>query len=133
MKRLALTQHTLRCPKEDCTAMVTARTNETGSPARRHVDIASCSLLAPPSFAAPETWGYFSDAAPLLAYRRTADRGPQHSSTMTCRKRCLATLNAAELGAVEPIQCTSGVSDGLELARQTQTPAMMRLLWFYSV
>jgi hypothetical protein len=30
------------------------------------------------------------------------------------------------------VRCTSGVSDALDLARQTQSPAMMRVLWFYS-
>jgi hypothetical protein len=41
-------------------------------------------------------------------------------------------LNAAEPGAGEPVRCTSGVSDALELARQTQSPGIMRALWFYS-
>ena len=133
MKRLALTQHTVRCPLEDQTASVTVRTDPDGHPARRHRDIAACSLLPSTSFVAPETRGYFSDAAPPVSYRRTVDPAPRHASGVTCGKRCVAILNAAELGTAEPLRCTSGVSDSLELARQTQTPAMMRLMWFYSV
>jgi hypothetical protein len=45
--------------------------------------------------------------------------------------RCLAVLNAAEPDAAEPVRCTSGVNDGLELVRQTQSPAITRTLWFY--
>jgi hypothetical protein len=42
-------------------------------------------------------------------------------------------MNAAEPGAAEPVRCSSGVSDGLELVRQTQNPAIARLLWTYSI
>ena len=49
------------------------------------------------------------------------------------RRLILPVMNAAESGAAEPVRCTSGVSDSLELARQTQSPAIMRLLWFYGV
>jgi len=41
-------------------------------------------------------------------------------------------LNAAEPGA-EPVRCTSGVCDGLELVRQTTNPTVSRLLWLHGV
>ncbi len=68
-----------------------------------------------------------------MPYTYEVNRAPVHSTEVACRKRCLPVLNAAENGASEPVRCTSGVSDGLELARQTLSPAVTRLLWMYSV
>jgi len=68
-----------------------------------------------------------------VSYVREADPAPYHTSTVECAKPCLAILNAAEPGAAETIRCTSGVADGLELVRQTQGPAIARVLWLYSV
>lgn len=133
MKRLALTRHTVRCPLEDRTASLTVRTDPGGYPSRRHLDVTACSLLSPTSFIAPARSDSFSDAAPPVWYLREVDPAPRHSLEVACPKRCLAVLNAAEPGAAEPVRCMSGVSDGLELARQTQSPAIMRLLWFYGV
>ena len=42
-----------------------------------------------------------------------------------------AVLNAAECGAAEPVRCTSGISDALELARRVQSPALTRVMWSY--
>jgi hypothetical protein len=131
MKRLALTQHTVRCPIEDRTASLTVRTDPGGYPSRRHLDVAACSLLPSTSFVPLSRSGYFSDVAPPMRYLCEPDPAPRHSSKVACPRRCLAVLNAAEPGA-EPVRCTSGVSDALDLARQTQSPAMRRVLWFYS-
>jgi hypothetical protein len=132
MKRLALTQHTVRCPLDDRAARLTVRTDPGAHPSRRHLGVTACSLRPPRSFVLPTRSGYFSDAAPPLPYLREVDPVPRHSSRASCARRCLAVLNAAEPGAGEPIPCTSGVSDALELAQRTQSPAIMRLLWFYS-
>jgi hypothetical protein len=132
MRRLALTQHTVRCPLDDRTASLTVRTDPGGYPSRRHRDVAACSLMPSTSFGLPARSGYFSDVAPPVPYLCEVDPGPRHSSEVACSRRCLAVLNAAEPGAAEPLHCSSGVSDGLELARQTQSPAMTRLLWFHS-
>lgn len=131
MKRLTLTQQTVCCPLEDCTARLTVRTDPDGYPSRRYLDVTACSLLPSTSFVVPPTPRYFSDMAPPVPYLCEVDPGPCHSVEVACSKRCLAILNAAEPGAAEPVRCTSGVSDGLELVRQTQSPAITRLLWFY--
>jgi hypothetical protein len=133
MKRLALTQHTVRCPLEDRTASVTVRTDPGGYPSRRHLDVTACSLLPPTSFVPPARSGYFSDVAPPVPYLCDVHSAPRHSLEVACPRRCLAVLNAAEPGAAEPLRCTSGVSDAFELALRTQSPAITRLLWFYSV
>jgi hypothetical protein len=133
MKRLALTQHTVRCPLEDRTASLTVRTDPGGYPSRRHLDVTACSLLPSTSFVPPTRSGYFSDLAPPLPYLCEVDPAPRHSLGVACPRRCLAVLNAAEPGAAEPVRCTSGISDSLDLARQTQSPAIRRLLWFYGV
>ena len=131
MKRLALTQHTVRCPLEDRTASLTVRTDPGGYPSRRHLDVTACSLLPSTSFVPPTRSGYFSDLTPPLPYLCEVDPAPRHSLGVACPRRCLAVLNAAEPGAAESVRCTSGISDSLDLARQTQSPGIMRLLWFY--
>jgi hypothetical protein len=50
MKRLAFTQHTVRCPLEDRTASLMVRTDPDGCPSRRHLDVTACSLLPSTSF-----------------------------------------------------------------------------------
>ena len=131
MKRLALTQHTVRCPLDDCAASVAVRTNPSGYPSRRHLDVAACSRLPSTSFVPPARSRYFSDGGPPVPYLCEVDSAPCHSLEVSCPKPCLAALNAAEPGAAEPVRCTSGMSDGMELVRQTQSPAITRLLWFY--
>lgn len=132
MRGLELTRHTVRCPLEDRTASLTVRSDPDGYPSRRHRDVTACSLLSATSFVPPPTIGYFPDMAPPVPYLGEVDTCPRHSLKVACRKACLAVLNAAEAGAAEPVCCTSGVSDALELARRTQSPAITRLLWLYS-
>jgi hypothetical protein len=132
MKRIELTEQKVRCPVDDRPATLTVRSNPGGYPSRRHLAVTACSLLPPTSFAAPARQGYFADLAPPVRYLYDVDPAPRHCSEIACSTRCLEVLNAAEPGASEAIRCTSGVGDALELARQTQSPAMMRVLWFYS-
>jgi hypothetical protein len=88
-------------------------------------------LVAAVDVLRPARSGYFSDMAPPVPYLCEVDSAPRHSLEVACPSRCLAVLNAAEPGAAEPVRCTSGVNDGLELVRQTQSPAITRMLWFY--
>jgi hypothetical protein len=132
MKRLTLTQHTVRCPLENCTASLRVRSDLGGYPSRRHLDVAACSLVPSMPFVPRPRSGYFSDIAPPASYLCEADPTPRHALKLSCARPCLGVLNAAESRAAEPVRCTSGFSDGLELARQTLSPSMMRLLWFYS-
>jgi hypothetical protein len=131
MKRLAFTQQTVRCPLEDRTASLTVRTDPGGRPSRRHLEVTACSLLPSAPFVPPARSGYFSDLAPPVPYLCEVDAAPRQSLGVACQRRCLAVLNAAESGAAEPVRCTSGVNDGLELVRQTQSPTITRMLWFY--
>ena len=129
---MELRQHTMRCPLEECSATVTVRTDPGGYPSSRHLDVTACSLRPTTSFVLPARRAYLPDVPPPVSYVREADPTPYHSLTVECAKPCLAVLNAAEPGAA-PIRCTSGVADGLELIRQTQSPAITRVLWLYSV
>ena len=131
MKRLALTQQTVRCPREDRTACLTLRTNPGGYPSRRYLDVTACSLLPSTPFVPPPSSAYYADLAPLVPHIRDCDPTPRHSLEVPCPRPCLAVLNAAESGAVEPLRCTSGISDCAELARHTQSPAIQRLMWFF--
>lgn len=131
MERLALTQHTVRCPKHDCGAGLTVRTNSDAPPSRRHLDVVSCSLLPSASFLPPSRTAYFAGMDPAVPYLSGIDSTPLHSAEVECSKPCLAVLNAAECGAAEPVRCTSGVSDAMELARQVQSQALTRVMWSY--
>ena len=132
-QRLTLTQHTVRCPVNDCGAVVAVQTDFVAAPSRRHADVIACSLLPPTSFVPPTRKAYFSDMAPPEPYLDDVGQAPRHSAEFACPRHCLFVLNAAESGArAEPIRCTSGTSDALELARQTQSPAITRLMWFHS-
>ena len=133
MKRLTVTQHSLQCPLDDRTANVTVRTNAGGSPSRRHLDVASCSLLPSASFVPGATKGYFSDVAPPVSYTSAVNFTPRHRFGVACPRRCLGVLNAAESGAADPKRCTSLSGDSLDLARQTQSPAMMRVIYLYGL
>lgn len=131
MERPALTQHTLRCPKYDCGADLTVRTNSGARPSRRHLDVVSCSLLPSASFPPPTRTAYFAGMDPAVPYLSGIDGTPFHSAEVACSKPCLPVLNAAECGAAEPVRCTSGISDAMELARQVQSPALTRVMWSY--
>lgn len=131
MRRLVATQHTVRCPLEDVTASVTVRTDPDACPSRRHRDVTACSLRPSTPLVPPPRIGHFADMAPPLSYVGEADSTPRHALGVACSRRCLWVLNAAEPGAAEPVRCTSGVSDALELTRRTHSPAITRVLWFY--
>jgi hypothetical protein len=131
MKRLELTQHTVRCPKTDETANLTVRTDPGAYPSRRHRDVTACSLM-PSAVFLPARKAYLPDLTPL-SYVCDTHSAPCHSPEIACSRPCLTVLNAAEDGAAEPLRCVSGISDSLELARRTQSPAIRRLLWFFGV
>jgi hypothetical protein len=99
MRRLTLTQHTVRCPLDAGAASVTVRTDPSGHPSRRHLDVAACSQLPSTSFVPPAGNRYFSDASPPVPYLCEVDSVPRHSLGVSCPKPCLAALNAAEPGA----------------------------------
>jgi len=79
MKRLALTQHTVRCPLDDRAASLTARTDPSGYPSRRHLDVAACSLLPSTSFVLPARSRYVSGVGPLVPYLCEVNPAPCHS------------------------------------------------------
>jgi hypothetical protein len=130
-RRLTLTPQAARCPIHDCRATLSVRTDPIAHPRDRYVDVTACSVLPATSFGPPARTAYFPDGE---AYIYDASQAPRHSMGVACPKRCLLVLNAAEsCFAGKPIRCTSGTSDSLELTRQTQTPSMMRQLWFHGV
>jgi len=131
-QRLAITQHAMRCPLNDCRATVIATSDLAAPPSRRHVDVMACSLVPPTPFVPPPRMAYFADAALPEQYLDDVGRPPQHLVEFACTKPCLFVLNAAESApGVEPIRPVSGTSDALELARQTQGPAIARLMWYH--
>jgi hypothetical protein len=131
-QRLTLTQHSVRCPVNDCAASLGVHSDPAAYPSGRHVDVVACSLLPPTSFVPTSRKAYFPDMTPAEPYLDSVGQAPWHSADVACSKPCLFVLNAAERGArSDRLRCTSGVSDAMELARQTQRPALTRLMWFH--
>lgn len=129
-RRLTLTPQAVRCPVNDCPATLAVRTDSIAHAGRRFVDVTACSLLPATSLAQPARTAYFPDGE---AYIYDDSQAPRHSTEVACPKRCLPVLNVAETCfAGMPIGRVSGAGDSLELARQTQSPAMMRQLWFHN-
>jgi hypothetical protein len=93
--------------------------------------VIACSLRPATTFSPLARRGYLPDIAPPVSYHYEVGGAPCHAAEITCGRHCVAVLNAAEAHA-ESSPYTSGVGDALELARLTQTPAMMRVLWSYS-
>ena len=133
MRRLTLTNHTVTCPVEHCAAQLVVRTDPKACPSRRHRDVTACSLFPSTSFVPSPRSGFFSDVPPPMGYSCEEDARPRHSTRVPCSKPCLDILNAAEAGTAEPIRCTWGIGDAMEMARQTQSPGVMRAVWFHSV
>jgi hypothetical protein len=132
-RRLTLTQHTMRCPVHDCRVSLAVRTDPVPHPRRRYVDVAACSLV--PSVVAGQAsrTGYFPGVSPYLPFLYEVNPAPQYAEEPACAKVCLGVLNAAEgFPAARPLHCMSGMSDALELARETQPPGVMRQIWFHS-
>ena len=126
MKRLEVTQQTVRCPLEDCTALLDVRTDPGAPPSRRYRDVMSCSLRPPRPYVPLPPIGHVPELPPPLSYFREGWPGPCHSKEPACAKPCLAILNAAEPGA-GGAAALSG--DAMELARHVESLAMMRILW----
>jgi hypothetical protein len=133
MSRLTLTQQTVRCPLHDDTASLQVRTRTDAAPSRRHRDVTACSLLAPGRVDAFEWRHGFADIAPPVSYLLRAAGGPARQSVEVCPKPCLDVLNAAESGGAAGLRCASEVGDGLDLIRQTQSPAVTRVMWMHGV
>jgi hypothetical protein len=126
-KRLTLTAQTVRCPLDGGTASMAVATDLDAAPSRRYRDVAACSLRPATPYVEASRIAYFADIVPILSYVG-ADPRPCHPGAVACSKPCLDTLNAAEPGSL--LDSTSG--DALELARHTQTPSMMRVLWSFT-
>jgi hypothetical protein len=129
MRRLTVTQHTVTCPIHDCAATLQVGTDLDAAPSRRYRKVLACSLVSSAAVTSTRSAG-FPDATPPVPYLCSADWPPRHPTGVTCAKPCLRVLNAAEAGP--PLACSSGVADGLDLIRQTQSPGMMRVLWMHS-
>jgi hypothetical protein len=132
-RRFTLTRQSMRCPVHDCRVDLAVRTDSAPHPHRRYVDVMGCSLFqGVAANPAPRT-GYFPGVSPYLPFLYEVNPAPHYADEPACAKRCLGVLNAAEgYPSARPLHCMSGTSDALELARQTQSPRMMRQVWFHN-
>ena len=134
-QQLPLTSQDVRCPLHDCQAEVTVRTDPRAHSCRRYVDVTACSLLSDAAVALPEHTAYLPDSPPYRVRLEAARSYPVYSTEISCPQSCVFVLNAAEPSiAPQPLKCTSGVADGIDLMRQVVGhPTGYQLLWYSSL
>ncbi len=132
-QRLVDTHHGVRCPRDDSQAQVTVRTDPGAQSCRQYLRVTTCSLLSNPAVALPERIAYLSDSPPFNVRLEPARSHPVHATEVACPQHCVFVLNATAVSAARPpVACTSGVSDSIELARQTmRNPRISQLLSYY--
>lgn len=132
-QRLVDTHHGVRCPRHDSQAHVTVRTDAGAQSCRQYLHVTTCSLLSDAAVALPERTAYFPDFPPYKVRLEPARSHPVHATAVSCPQDCVFVLNeTAVCAAGPPVACTSGVSDSIELVRQTvSNPRISRLLCYY--
>ncbi len=132
-QRLQVTHQTVRCPLHDCQANVAVRTDPDARSRRQFVDVTACSLLSDAGGALPERTAYLSDFPPCKVRLEPARSYPVYAAEVSCPQHCVLALNESSVSVVSPsVECTSGISDAVELAAQTvRNPRISRLLWYY--
>lgn len=132
-QRLQVTHHNVRCPSHDCQANVAVRTDPEARSRQQFVSVTACSLLSDAGGALPERTAYLSDFPPYKVRLETARSYPVYAAEVSCPQHCVVVLNEGSVSVVsQPVECTSGISDAVELAAQTvRNPRISRLLWYY--
>src|SRR5215813_1806621 len=95
---MELTQHTMRCPLEECSATVTVRKDPDGYSSSRHLDVTARSLRPSTSSVLPARRAHLPDATPPVSYVREADPTPYHSLPVECAKPLLGGLECRQAG-----------------------------------
>jgi hypothetical protein len=134
-QRLQITRHRVRCPLDGCSADVAVRTDPRARSRRQFVDVATCSLLSDAAVALPERTAYLSDSPPYAVRLEAARPYPVYAAEVSCRQNCVFVLNEAAVSvAPQPVKCTSGISDAIELVGQAvRNPRIVRPLWYYGL
>lgn len=135
VRKLPVTEHTVLCPLHETTAQVGVRTDASAQPCQQYVVVAACSLHADAAVRQPERLAYLRDPDFPLVSLRTAPAvvNPEPSAEVACRQDCVFVLNQTSVFTSRPpVQCTSSISDAIELERQvSDTPRMGRLLSYF--
>lgn len=132
-QRLVDTSHDVRCPVDDSPAHVTVRTDPRAQSCRQHLRVTTCSRLSEATAARPERTAYLSDIPPHRMSPEPTREHPVLATEVSCRQDCVFVLNEIAVCAEgPPVECGSGVSDSIDLVRQTvRNPRISRLLYYY--
>jgi hypothetical protein len=112
---------------------VSVRTDPEAQSCRQYLRVTTCSLLSNAAVALPERIAYLSDSPSYRVQLEPARSYPVHTTEVSCPQDCVFLLNEAAVAtALPPVTCTSGMSDSIDLVRQTiRNPRMSRLLCYY--
>jgi hypothetical protein len=132
-QRLVDTRHRVRCPRNDSQAHVSVRTDPQAPSCRQYLRVTTCSLLSNAAVALPERIAYLPDSPSYRVQLEPARSHPVYTTEVACPQDCVFVLNEATVAtALPPVTCTSGMSDSIDLIRQTmRNPRMSRLLCYY--
>lgn len=132
-QRLQLTGHTVRCPLHEAEARVAVRTDPAAQSCRQYLGVTTCSLLSGVAIGLPERIGYLADSPPYQVRFDPPSAHAVHETRVDCPQHCVFVLNeTAVTNARPPVECTSGVSDAFDLARQvTPNSQIVRLASYY--
>ena len=134
-RRLRVTHHSLRCPIHGGQAEVAVETDPLAQSCRQYVAVRSCSFLSDVAVGLPERTAYLADGPPFKVRLEPPRSSPVYTAEVSCPQHCVFVLNAAAVSGVpQPVECTSGASDAINLVEQTiRNPRISRILWYSSL
>ena len=134
-RRLPVVARSVRCPLHDGQAHITVRRDPHAPARERYVEVTRCSLQSDLAVALPAHTEYLPDSPPYQVVLETATTHPVFAPGVSCSQRCVSVLNAATPAVTpQPLACSSGVSDAIELMRQAGAPTKgSRLSWYAGV
>ena len=132
-RRLEVTAHDVLCPMHQVRAHVAVTTNPDAPSSHRYVGVRRCSLHSDMALGLPERTAYLPEAPMYKVRMEPAPSGTVYTADVACSEHCLFVLNhTAVAGPIQPVECTSGACDAMDLARQaTGSPRTAQLLAYF--
>ena len=130
---LEVTAHDVLCPMHQVRAHVAVTTNPDAPSSHRYARVKRCSLHSDMALGLPERTAYLPEVPMYKVRLEPAPSGAVYTADVACSEDCLFVLNhTAGAGPIQPVECTSGVCDAIDLARQaTGSPRTAQLLGYF--
>ena len=132
--RLETTECAVHCPLHRCPATVSVQTDPEANSRYRYLGVSACSIASDVAIALPERVGYLPDSPACRVVLDPPASHTIHASGVACAQDCVFVLNHAGAGVTaQPLGCSSGVNDAVDLMRQVDGQSSARqVLWHSS-